>query len=31
VGYDAGKGRKIRALGDNEGLPMRVVVHPAAN
>ena len=33
VGYDAGKqvkGRKIRALVDSEGLPMRVVVHSAA-
>src|SRR3974377_930229 len=33
VGYDAGKkmkGRKIHALGDSEGLPMRVVVHSAA-
>ena len=33
VGYDAGKkvkGRKIQALVDTEGLPMRVVVHSAA-
>ena len=33
VGYDAGKqvkGRKIHALVDGEGLPMRVVVHSAA-
>ena len=33
VGYDASehvKGRKIRALVDSEGLPMRVVVHSAA-
>ena len=33
VGYDAGKqvkGRKIHALVDSEGLPMRVVVHSAA-
>jgi transposase len=33
VGYDAGKhvnGRKIHALVDSEGLPMRVVVHLAA-
>src|SRR5690242_18181532 len=33
VGYDAGKqvkGRKIHALVDREGLPMRVVVHSAA-
>jgi putative transposase len=33
VGYDAGKkvkGRKIHALVDTEGLPMRVVVHSAA-
>jgi putative transposase len=33
VGYDAGKkvkGRKIHALIDTEGLPMRVVVHSAA-
>jgi putative transposase len=33
VGYDAGKkvkGRKIHALVDAEGLPMRVVVHSAA-
>jgi transposase len=33
VGYDAGKkvkGRKIHALVDSEGLPMRVVVHAAA-
>src|SRR5262245_23080063 len=33
VGYDAGKkvkGRKIHALVDCEGLPMRVVVHSAA-
>jgi transposase len=32
VGYDAGKrvkGRKILALVDSEGLPMRVVVHSA--
>jgi transposase len=32
VGYDAGKrvkGRKIHALIDSEGLPMRVVVHSA--
>jgi transposase len=32
VGYDAGKkvkGRKIHALVDTEGLPMRVVVHSA--
>jgi transposase len=32
VGYDAGKrvkGRKIHALVDSEGLPMRVVVHSA--
>jgi transposase len=32
VGYDAGKrvkGRKIHALVDSEGLPMRVVVHAA--
>ena len=31
--YDAGKqvkGRKIHALVDSEGLPMRVVVHSAA-
>jgi hypothetical protein len=29
VGYDAGKvkGRKIHALVDSEGLPLRVVVH----
>ena len=30
MGYDAGKqvkGRKIHALVDSEGLPMRVVVH----
>jgi transposase len=33
VGYDAGKqvrGRKIHALVDSEGLPMRVVVHSGA-
>jgi transposase len=33
VGYDAGKqvmGRKMHALVDSEGLPMRVVVHSAA-
>jgi transposase len=33
VGYDAGKqvkGRKIHALVDSEGLPMRVIVHSAA-
>jgi putative transposase len=33
VGNDAGrkvKGRKIHALVDTEGLPMRVVVHSAA-
>ena len=33
VGYDAGKkvkGRKIHALVDTEGLPMRIVVHSAA-
>src|SRR6202140_3713161 len=33
VGYDAGKkvkGRKIHALVDTEGLPMRIIVHPAA-
>jgi transposase len=33
VGYDAGKqvkGRKIHALVDSEGLPMRVVIHSAA-
>jgi putative transposase len=33
VGYDAGmqvKGRKINALLDSEGLPMRVIVHSAA-
>ena len=33
MGYDAGKqvkGRKIHALVDSEGLPMRVVVHAAA-
>jgi transposase len=33
VGYDGGKqvkGRKIHALVDSEGLPMRVVVHSAA-
>jgi len=33
VGYDAGKtvkGRKIHALVDTEGLPVRVVVHSAA-
>ena len=32
MGYDAGKkvkGRKIHALVDTEGLPMRVVVHSA--
>jgi transposase len=32
VGYDAGKkvkGRKLHALVDTEGLPMRVVVHSA--
>ena len=32
VGYDAGKkvkGRKIHALVDTEGLPMRVVIHSA--
>jgi transposase len=32
VGYDAGKkvkGRKIHALVDTEGLPMRVIVHSA--
>jgi transposase len=32
VGYDAGKklkGRKLHALVDSEGLPMRVVVHSA--
>jgi len=32
VGYDAGKrvkGRKIHALVDTEGLPLRVVVHSA--
>jgi transposase len=32
VGYDAGKrlkGRKIHALVDTEGLPMKVVVHSA--
>jgi transposase len=32
VGYDAGKrvkGRKIHALVDSEGLPMRIVVHSA--
>ena len=34
VGYDAGKkvkGRKIHALVDTEGLPMRVVVHSAGD
>ena len=33
MGYDAGKqvkGRKVHALVDTEGLPMRVVVHSAA-
>ena len=33
MGYDAGKqvkGRKIHALVDSKGLPMRVVVHSAA-
>ena len=33
MGYDAGKkvkGRKIHALVDSEGLPIRVVVHSAA-
>jgi hypothetical protein len=33
VGYDAGKkvkGRKVHALVDTEGLPMRVVVDSAA-
>jgi transposase len=33
VGYDAGKrvkGRKVHALVDTEGLPLRVVVHSAA-
>jgi len=33
VSYDAGKkvkGRKIHALVDTEGLPMRVIVHSAA-
>ena len=33
MGYDAGKrikGRKIHALVDSEGLPMRFVVHSAA-
>ena len=33
MGYDAGKkvkGRKIHALVDTEGLPMRVIVHSAA-
>jgi putative transposase len=33
VGYNAGKkvkGRKIHALVDTEGVPMRVVVHSAA-
>jgi len=33
VAYDAGKkvkGRKIHALVDSEGLPMRVVVHSTA-
>jgi putative transposase len=33
VGYDAGKkvkGRKIHALVDSEGLPMRIVIHSAA-
>ena len=32
VGYDAAKklkGRKIHALGDTEGLPLRVIVHSA--
>ena len=32
MGYDAGKqvkGRKINALVDSEGLPMRVIVHSA--
>ena len=33
MGYDAGKmlkGRKIHALVDTEGLPMRVIVYSAA-
>jgi DDE family transposase len=33
VGYDAGKkvkGRKVHALVDAEGLPLRVVVHASA-
>jgi hypothetical protein len=33
VGYDAGKkirGRRIHALVDTKGLPMRIVVHSAA-
>ena len=33
MGYDTGKqvkGRKIHAVVDSEGLPMRVVVHSAA-
>ena len=33
MGYDAGKkvkGRKIHALVDSEGLPMRVIVHSVA-
>lgn len=33
MGYDAGKkvkGRKIHALVDTEGLPMRIIVHSAA-
>ena len=33
MGYDAGKkvkGRKIHALVDTEGLPMRVIIHSAA-
>lgn len=33
MGYDAGKkvkGRKVHALVDTEGLPLRVVVHSAA-
>jgi transposase len=33
VGYDAGKkvkGRKVHALVDTEGLPLRVIVHSAA-
>ena len=32
MGYDAGKkvkGRKVHALVDTEGLPLRVVVHSA--